>query len=113
MKRDELNRMDEFSELMELPEEAMPATAPPADGQGLDRRQFLGLTGVGLFLFFNTQPAEALQQGGRGQGGRGGGYPSDFNAYMKIGADGRVTCLVGKVELGQGAMTSLAQILAD
>ncbi len=41
------------------------------------------------------------------------GYPTDFNAYLRIGADGRVACFVGKVELGQGAMTSLAQILAE
>ncbi len=31
--------------------------------------------------------------------------PTDFNAYLRIGADGRVQCFVGKVELGQGAMT--------
>ena len=41
------------------------------------------------------------------------GYPTDLNAYVHIGADGRVTCLVGKVELGQGAMTSLAQLAAE
>ena len=39
--------------------------------------------------------------------------PTDFNAYLRIGADGRVTCFVGKVELGQGAMTALAQLLAE
>jgi len=27
--------------------------------------------------------------------------PTDFNAYLRIGADGRVTCFVGKVELGR------------
>ncbi len=41
------------------------------------------------------------------------GYPTDFNAYLQIGEDGRVTCLVGKVELGQGSKTSLAQLLAE
>jgi len=32
------------------------------------------------------------------------------DSYM---ADGRVTCFTGKVELGQGIITSLAQMLAD
>jgi isoquinoline 1-oxidoreductase len=41
------------------------------------------------------------------------GYPSDFNAYLRIGENGRVTCLVGKVELGQGSKTALAQLLAE
>ncbi|HJU84421.1 MAG TPA: molybdopterin cofactor-binding domain-containing protein, partial [Holophagaceae bacterium] len=40
-------------------------------------------------------------------------YPTDFNAYLRIGPDGRVTCLVGKVELGQGSMTALAMLLAE
>ena len=41
------------------------------------------------------------------------GYPTDLNAYLHIGADGRVTCLVGKIEMGQGAMTSLPQLVAE
>ncbi len=41
------------------------------------------------------------------------GYPTDFNAYLRIGPDGRVTGYAGKVELGQGAMTALAQLLAE
>ena len=40
-------------------------------------------------------------------------YPTDFNAYLRIGDDGRVTCFVGKVELGQGSKTALAQLAAD
>jgi len=69
----------------------------------LSRRDFLA--GSGLFVLF---PLEAESQGPARQG-----YPSDFNAYLKIGADGRVTCLVGKVELGQGSKTALAQLLAE
>ena len=47
--------------------------------------------------------------------GRGGGRgaATDFNAYLRIGADGRVTGMSGKAELGQGAMTSLAQLVAE
>jgi isoquinoline 1-oxidoreductase len=36
-----------------------------------------------------------------------------LNAYLHVGADGAVTCFVGKVELGQGTRTSLAQLLAE
>jgi isoquinoline 1-oxidoreductase len=39
--------------------------------------------------------------------------PTDFNAFLQIGADGRVTCLVGRVELGQGPQTAFAQLVAD
>ena len=39
--------------------------------------------------------------------------PSDFNAYLRIGENGRVTCFTGKIEMGQGIVTSLAQMLAD
>ncbi len=70
----------------------------------MKRRDFLA-AGPGLFVIFPLEPLEAFQARQ--------GYPADFNAYLRIGADGRVTCLVGKVELGQGAKTSLAQLLAE
>ena len=38
---------------------------------------------------------------------------TDPNAYLHIGADGRVTCFVGKIEMGQGLQTSMAQNLAE
>ena len=37
----------------------------------------------------------------------------DFNAFLHIGADGRVTLLVGKIEMGQGVITSLPQLAAE
>ncbi|MFB3829919.1 MAG: molybdopterin cofactor-binding domain-containing protein [Bryobacteraceae bacterium] len=73
----------------------------------IGRRDFLALAGPGLFIMF---PAEA-QEPGRLPGRPG--YPSDFNAYLRIGADGRATCFTGKVELGQGSKTALAQIMAE
>ena len=36
-----------------------------------------------------------------------------FNAFLKIGRDGRVTVAVPQAELGQGVYTALPQILAD
>jgi isoquinoline 1-oxidoreductase len=73
------------------------------------RRDFLA-TGTGLFVFLHATTAHA-QEPERLPTRMG--YPTDFNAWMRIGADGRVTCFAGKVELGQGAMTSLAQCLAE
>ncbi len=80
-------------------------------GHDLSRRGFLSL-GPGLMVIFPAVPLEALQEPERLPANQDG-YPSDFNAYLRIAPDGRVTCLVGKVELGQGAKTALAQILAE
>ncbi len=77
----------------------------------LSRRGFLGLGGSGLFVLFRVEPLEAFQEPARLPSRQAG--PADFNAYLRIGADGRVGCMVGKVELGQGSMTSLAQLLAE
>ncbi len=73
----------------------------------LDRREFIKLVGGGIVVFFATgEPLELQQRRGRG-------YPEDFNAYLKIGEDGRVSCFSGKIEMGQGIHTSLAQMLAE
>lgn len=76
---------------------------------GVKRRDFLGAAGAGLFVFFRAdlEAQEPSRLPGRQTG------PADLNAYLKIGADGRVTCLAGKVELGQGAMTELGMVLAE
>ena len=73
----------------------------------LNRRDFIKLTG-GILVFFTVGDflAEAQQ-------GRRSGLPTDFNAFLRIGEDGRVTCFTGKIEMGQGIITSLAQMLAD
>lgn len=78
---------------------------------GVSRREFLQLAGTGLFIFFTTDPMAAFQEPPRLPGRPS--YPTDFNAYLHIGGDGRVTCFVGKVELGQGSKTALAQLVAD
>src|SRR5208283_4479473 len=76
------------------------------------RRGFLALAGPGLFVFFGVERVSAYQQEPGRLPGRQSG-PADFNAYLRVAADGRVTCFAGKVELGQGAGTVLAQILAE
>ena len=78
----------------------------------VSRRQFLAAAGSGIFLFFRLGDWTALAGEGRARSAPQG-PPADFNAYLKIGEDGRVTCYTGKVEMGQGAITALAQMLAD
>ena len=78
----------------------------------ISRRGFLALAGPGLCVFFRAEPVSAYQQEPGRLPMRQAG-PTDFNAYLRIGADGRVTCFAGKVELGQGSMTVLPQILAE
>jgi isoquinoline 1-oxidoreductase len=76
-------------------------------GFTLDRREFLKLVGGGIVVFFTAGDPLALQQR------RGRGYPEDFNAYLLIKENGRVSCFTGKIEMGQGIHTSLAQMLAE
>jgi len=81
-------------------------------GAGVSRRDFFAFTGPGLLVLFSTAPAEARQEPTR-LPGRASGFPSDFTAYLHVGGDGRVTCFVGKIEMGQGAMTGLAEMIAE
>lgn len=80
-------------------------TEPPSE---IGRRQFLQLSGAGLFIFFASAPRTAWQAPPSDPG-----FATDFNAYLRIGEDGRVACFAGKTELGQGSTTALAQIVAD
>jgi nicotinate dehydrogenase subunit B len=82
------------------------------DNQGsfpLTRREVLQMLGGGIVILFTGGDVLAQRSGGR----RGQGEPEDFNAFLRIGEDGAVTCFTGKVEMGQGVITSLAQMLAD
>ncbi len=78
-------------------------------GEFLDRREFIKLLGPGLYILFSVEDLLLAQQPPM----RMGRYPEDFNAYLRIAEDGRVTCYSGKVELGQGVIASLAQMLAE
>jgi isoquinoline 1-oxidoreductase len=78
----------------------------------LNRREFLGVLGGGIVICISCGDSAPIEEGGRGPGSRPS-VPEDFNAFLHIGEDGRVTCLTGKIEMGQGPMTSLPQLLAD
>jgi nicotinate dehydrogenase subunit B len=75
----------------------------------LSRRKFLKLLGGGIVILFTVRDPLFLEAQRR----RGQQLPEDFNAFLKIGEDGRVSCFTGKIEMGQGVVTSLAQMLAD
>ncbi len=75
----------------------------------LDRREFLKLLGGGIIISFFVDDSFGLLEAQRFQRE----YPDDFNAYLRINEDGRVTCFSGKIEMGQGVITSLAQMLAE
>src|SRR5258707_9007792 len=78
------------------------------------RRDFFKQLGGGIIILMALGDLAEAQEAGRKRGGRpGGGAPSDFNAYLRIGEDGRVTCFTGKIEMGQGPITSFPQMLAE
>ena len=74
----------------------------------ISRRSFLKTIGGGIVILFCIGD-ETLLEARRG----GRSLPSDFNAFLRIDADGKVSCFTGKIEMGQGIITSLAQMLAD
>jgi isoquinoline 1-oxidoreductase len=74
----------------------------------LTRREFIKASGAGLFVFFATGDLVLFLEEADSAS-----LPRDFNAFLKIGEDGRVSCFTGKIEMGQGIVTSLAQMLAD
>jgi isoquinoline 1-oxidoreductase len=81
----------------------------------LSRRQFLkrmGLLGGGLIVYCAIGDLAAQARAPR-EGFLGSNVPTDFNAFLRIGIDNRVTCYVGKIEMGQGPITSFAQMLAE
>lgn len=73
----------------------------------LNRREFIKLTGAGLFVFFTIGELPVPDEA------QAAALPTDFNAFLHIGEDGRVACYTGKIEMGQGIVTSLAMMLAD
>jgi len=76
----------------------------------ISRRSFIKMAGGGILLFFTFRNVLLHGQQDRRDQHE---MPTDFNAYLKIGIDGRVTCYTGKIEMGQGVITSLAQMLAE
>jgi len=78
----------------------------------LSRREFLKVVGGGIFIFVTYGEELAFEEPARSQAARPS-LPTDFNAFLRIGEDGRVTCFTGKIEQGQGVITALPQMLAE
>ncbi|MDF1561385.1 MAG: molybdopterin-dependent oxidoreductase, partial [Bacteroidales bacterium] len=76
----------------------------------MKRRNFFKILGGGIVLLFNpfsfgsllALPAEQRMT-----------LTKDYNAFLHIAEDGTVTCFTGKIEMGQGIVTSLPQMMAD
>jgi isoquinoline 1-oxidoreductase len=77
----------------------------------LNRREFLKLLSGGIIISFSLETIYGWEEppGQR----RSRREPDDPNAFLIIGEDGTVTCLSGKIEMGQGVITSLPQMLAE
>ena len=76
----------------------------------ISRRAFTAGAGA-IVLAFSLDPRRALAQGARLPGSLQTNRMLD--AWIRIDADGAATVFTGKVELGQGIVTALAQIAAE
>ncbi len=78
----------------------------------MHRRDFVKLLGGGILVSVNLGPL-TLFNTREERPPQGRGYPEDINAYLHIAEDGRITLFSGKIEMGQGVMTSLCQMAAE
>ncbi len=79
-------------------------------GNGMKRRNFVKILGGGIFIFFRPwNPLDILSLPAL-QERR---LTKDYNAFLRIAEDGNITCFTGKIEMGQGVITSLVQMMAD
>lgn len=82
----------------------------PLKPQGWDRRAFLKNLGGGIVVVFCIGDLFSSDLKGQDITGL---ENLDFNAYLRVKEDGRVDCFTGKIEMGQGIITSLAMVLAE
>lgn len=85
-------------------------TLEKSNHRGMPRRDFFKILGGGIIVFFLPRCS--------GEGKSAGvpaerGLPKDYNAFVHIDEDGTVNCYTGKIEMGQGIITSLVQEMAD
>ncbi len=110
----------------EIEPERYEMTEGPAHHFGVGRRDFFRVTGAGIVVFgVLSQTAAAQEAPAPGDGQRRGGAPGEsgfaaeealpenIGAWLHIAPSGAVTVFTGKVEVGQGVRTSLAQEVAQ
>jgi len=95
MKKTELNKTTE---------------ATPEKTNGMQRRSFVKLLGGGIFIFFQPWDIFNLNDLTLPQART---LTKDYNAFLQVAEDGTVRCYTGKIEMGQGPITSLPQMMAD
>jgi CO/xanthine dehydrogenase Mo-binding subunit len=76
-----------------------------------NRREFVQVLGAGLMITAAAAQSAAQQPGGRG--GQQARRDEKLAERFHIGADGVVTVLTSKVEVGQGARTQITQAVAE
>ena len=89
-------------------------SSPASMAELPSRREFLRRIGSGLVVWVVLRGTARAQVNEAAHPARF--IPretDDFNAFLSIGRDGRVTCFTGKIEMGQGPVTSLPQMLAE
>ena len=87
------------------------AEIPESDKRsGIKRRSFLQILGGGIFIFF--RPWGVIDLFGSTPAPERS-LTKDYNAFLHIAEDGTVSCFTGKIEMGQGIITSLAMMMAD
>lgn len=95
---------------MKEKEKISPEIATKSEGAGMKRRSFVKLLGGGIILFIRPWETidlmTALPQERRT-------LTKDYNAFLHIQQDGMITCYTGKIEMGQGVITSLPIMMAD
>ncbi|MCA1733344.1 MAG: molybdopterin-dependent oxidoreductase, partial [Acidobacteria bacterium] len=80
-------------------------TSKAGSPAGVDRRSFCKLLGGGILVLVTSKPSDLF--------GQQRSYPEDLNAYLRIDENGHVTVFSGKIEMGQGVITSQAQMAAE
>ena len=78
----------------------------------MNRREFLKSSGA-LVVSFSTASSMRGLVFAQGPGRLDGPGTPALDAWIAIGADGRVTAYTGKVELGHGLFTSQTQLIAE
>ena len=73
-----------------------------------DRREFIRNMGSGIIVVFCLGDIGLLNASCSSSD-----EDLNFNAYLRVKENGRVDCYTGKIEMGQGIITSLAQVLAE
>ena len=89
--------------------------APVQDEASLPtRREFVRRLGTGLFVWVVLGRSAGAEVSEAAHPVTVRPKPTgDFNAFLHIDENGHVTCFTGKIEMGQGPVTSLPQMLAE